>query len=1838
MDKIVNIQNLDPTTLELQTYSTDDQSLISSFDLENSFTSSVDYVEYSVYDINQNLLLYIDDFTDYSILNNKLQLDPEKNLEVFGFDEGQYVTNYSFLKNILGSTNNNRYYISEISSDRTELRLDTTLIDNNVVIDQTNDYKIQLEQSPYYKDFYLNFGNNDLIIANNILLDTLDPTNPTVLIKLYEPLPQQFNLKSELWVVETISTPLTYQIDITLIFDNLDGNIQLQGPNINIPIKDRINNSTEYTNFNTLKSTSVATGTSSLKYQLNSILNEKGFEINIDYNDYSNFVFFSSAQTRLENFYYKVSLIEEYSNQSNQNITGSSTGSYYVSSNFDIYQNKIDDIITKFDGYEYFLYFESGSKCWPKINNEVPYINASTTSSAVINWLNEQYTEAYNYDENLNINNLVNTIPSYISEDPINEQYTLFVEMIGQHFDSIWVYIKDISNKYNADNRLDYGVSKDLISDVLRDLGIKIYQNNFSVDDLYSSFLGITPSGSLLAPTGSEIITNYVSASIGPYVLPGYVIVGYSEDKPIIIPLADINNSIYKRIYHNVPYLFKKKGTVEGLRALITLYGIPDTILRINEFGGKNKDNSNDWDQWQNQYNYSLYSSIVDNYPIVENGNIYGGGTYGAATYTSTSPNSGVVIIPWDNLSTTNATPSSVAFRFKTDGIPTLYKSQSLLFNELSLGGNAFNLVLEYSESLYGSYSGSGAITSSTYDWGTLKLILPNVSVSCSIYLPLFNEDWWSVLVTKTNSTHSLYVKNKIYNGNDGNQLGFQASSSVITSNASWNNIGNLYLGGFRSGVSNSIILGKTYTPYIGTLQEFRYYSIPLSESVFDDFVMNPYSIEGNTLNGSQSSLEILKLRAPLGSVLDTDISQNVRLSSHPSLTKYPSTSSFWNGTSNYTITGSFIFNSNTETIFLDQFPAGIRNAINNKIKIAQSIIPTGDTLSPYIRIQQDSSVSGSYTKDLNLLEVAFSPQNEINQDIISQLGYFNLGDYIGDPRQLAQSKDFYPDLNTLRDEYFSKYTSNYNLTDYIRLIKYFDNSLFKMIKDFVPARTSLSSGIVIKPHLLERSRYRVPSSSYSEPYYTASVKSFPFDFESSQLYRTSGGGAGEFNSIYINELTQSWSESIVTPLGIVNKIHSDKSEFLTGELSGSTIIATTQSLGPTPLTFELELIKISPAANLPEYYDVDFKFKSDKVYYLELNINNTDTSNLGSIYAFWLGTNASPADIVYENNSIPTSTLISPFIKIENAKTRTLRVVNASILNISTSVSALIYEAPNDLPNPLLNNVPLSRTSIYREDVDYSSGQLVPVNQQLLISGTATPAQVQDYNWNVRRSTLPRYEGSKLTGAKINVYTVGDKSYGKEPVINNYQTSFLTFKEIRNAYPELVNKSTLWINSLVDKDGNQLAVDFSTGSNYYYNLIDNFGKDSSVNLQITTVPSGSTENSDDLDQSTTVYRPALFWPKVILTNESRSIFNYNTNTPSFTRREMLVQSSPIDNNDLKYYNYVRNTSIPLSFGSSNPAYRLSFITDIGPNFFGDPDPVQYPSVWELSADQTYGDAIVVPISASVSNTSDASISLYVDTPVDYDVNIRISLVVKPQFPASDYRVYLGSWNFFTRNISNQPLFQQWSNVKLLPGYKVTILVEYSTNPSSRIVSGRSFTIKAPGPQFYQLFIESFGESQETATLPANIFSVGSDSRNILTGSSDFQNIYGLLYKQSNTTGNYGGVGGYDPITEYFNPQVGDEIRFNQNESLAFIIIGITESLLNSKVYIQLNNSIPSNITVDTAGFLIRRNTIDPSKLVINAPKLVGGAPGYLTPQYMSPDLIASLDKSVETLKENGIL
>jgi len=321
----------------------------------------------------------------------------------------------------------------------------------------------------------------------------------------------------------------------------------------------------------------------------------------------------------------------------------------------------------------------------------------------------------------------------------------------------------------------------------------------------------------------------------------------------------------------------------------------------------------------------------------------------------------------------------------------------------------------------------------------------------------------------------SLYAKNKIYTGYDGNTIGFQASSSVSSSAFSTVMSGSFYL----SHPTNLTIAGNTYIPFSGSFQELRFYSENLVERAFDDYTMDPYSIEGNSLEGPNTSLKKLIFRAPLGTVLDNDVTQTTRTSIHPQISTIPPVQSFiLSGSSVYTLNGIFTMPPQNEVIYQDQFAAGVKNAVTEKIKIIDTVYPEGNTLSPYISVQQTSYLSESFNRDINYIEVAFSPQDEVNDDIISQLGNFNIGDYIGDPRQVPSSLTYYPNFNKLRNEYFSKYISNYNLWDYIRLIKFYDNSLFKMIKDFTPARASLATGIVIKQTILERNKYPLPQAT----------------------------------------------------------------------------------------------------------------------------------------------------------------------------------------------------------------------------------------------------------------------------------------------------------------------------------------------------------------------------------------------------------------------------------------------------------------------------------------------------------------------------------------------------------------------------------------------------------------------------------------------------------------------------------------------------------------------------------------------------------------------------------------
>jgi hypothetical protein len=708
MDKIVNIQNVDPNTFQLQNYTAADDSLISYYTEEVTFDPTQDYLEYFILDLNKNVLFSnVAGYPNYRIHNTEILIDPQSDLELHGYEDGQYYTVYNFLRRKLSSSPNSTLYIQSISTDRTEVRLNTTSISNLNLITLTDELAKSLSD-PLTQDvdFYLDFGDNKLIIANNIFLDNTNPSDPTVLIKLYEPLPVEFILQSQCWIVQQVAESKAYQIELTTVFTYTEQLDYISGPNFNLAVQDQINNSTAYVNQNTLQLNTSTAGSGSLLYQINSILAEKGIEINIDYSDYSQFIHFSSAQTRLENFYYKLSLIENYTvNSNNSNTTATSS---FSAANQQIWNTKINDIITNFDGYEYYLYYTSESHAWPKTNNTAPYTNYSTGSATAINWFTTQSISASFFDLENN-DALINTIPTYLREDPNNSQYELFTQMIGQNFDDVWVYLKDITSKFDADNRLNYGISKDMVAQAIRDLGVKIYQNNFSSTDIYSALLGLTPSGSnfnvpnitgsLPTPSGLEYINTFVTAS----------------DPNALEPLDDVNKEIYKRIYHNLPYLLKKKGTVEGLRTLVNIYGIPDSIVRINEFGGKSTTVSNNYDNFQNQFNYGFYTT-----------------------------GSGYVQKTLYNVPSFATASFTIEFRFKTEGIPI--NSGSLNQILAYAPENNLALVLEYTGSGYTTGSYSGAPINPYNEYGTLKFIDLSNNSSSSLYLPFFDGGWWSVM------------------------------------------------------------------------------------------------------------------------------------------------------------------------------------------------------------------------------------------------------------------------------------------------------------------------------------------------------------------------------------------------------------------------------------------------------------------------------------------------------------------------------------------------------------------------------------------------------------------------------------------------------------------------------------------------------------------------------------------------------------------------------------------------------------------------------------------------------------------------------------------------------------------------------------------------------------------------------------------------------------------------------------------------------------------------------------------------------------------------------------
>jgi len=551
---------------------------------------------------------------------NNVRVEVQKLFRQFGYISGKFKFQLNFHRGYLGNFRN-PITITSINDDRTQITVSfaagspfNNLI-NAPLVDQLGN---RLE-------YYLNLGNLELYrIASFSRDNTLSTTELDVFtVNLQLPLPDSFNVSSESWIDLQLLDPAT---DTIIIYPKKkkDPINVLRYANFATNVNNNIGQSTGYKTWNTILGSNPTSSQQLINTFISNSFNP--IELNVNYRDYSNFIFYSSATERLKNFRYKLQLIEYYDGLLSSLNSVSSPGSESLNNVIDV-NTKKNAILAGFDGYEKYLYYQSSSyetssygeywpDTWPKSNSSKPYTLYSVSSTEGQEWYAGQLVSASDYDSQ-NVNRLTELMPSFMRESDYYDAFEVYINMLAQHFDILWLYVTRMTDVNSRKESVYEGLSKDLVYHVLRSLGIE-GADGYSLSELWLNELGVNASGSFRQSGSLESIPN---------------------DR--------ITKETFKRILNNLPYLLKTKGTERGIRALLNCYGVPSTILRVKEFSGP----------------YDYKSTRIDTRNKYKRIN-----KFTLATYFSASLNNYIT-------ATISPAPSTVQFRFKPENSAALTQS-----------------------------------------------------------------------------------------------------------------------------------------------------------------------------------------------------------------------------------------------------------------------------------------------------------------------------------------------------------------------------------------------------------------------------------------------------------------------------------------------------------------------------------------------------------------------------------------------------------------------------------------------------------------------------------------------------------------------------------------------------------------------------------------------------------------------------------------------------------------------------------------------------------------------------------------------------------------------------------------------------------------------------------------------------------------------------------------------------------------------------------------------------------------------------------------------------------
>lgn len=578
-----------------------------------------------------------------------------------------------------------------------------------------------------------------------------------------------------------------------------------------------------------------------------------------------------------------------------------------------------------------------------------------------------------------------------------------------------------------------------------------------------------------------------------------------------------------------------------------------------------------------------------------------------------------------------------------------------------------------------------------------------------------------------------------------------------------------------------------------------------------------------------------------------------------------------------------------------------------------------------------------------------------------------------------------------------------------------------------------------------------------------------------------------------------------------------------------------------------------------------------------------------------------------------------------------------------------------------LMNNAVINRPNSFYLDVDFADSQILPINQQAILSSSAAPAVIQDSYYSSDWWASSRYNGQQLSNEKYNVWSEGDFTPDKVSNVQNLKTYFVRFNWLAGTSPEWGNnfegKTNVSIKYIIDENGNEIPPIFDENDinlsiiqsafGGYYNPTLNSYKNSPINptanaTLLLSNPDSFGVNLDAVNYTIPIFRAGQRIRPIAYTQTASYDGNGNVIEFGYTGSINFVQGDT-----------------PNDPGGSANDYRLLAFANDGLNLFtsqsiGTSGNVTGNIKWnppiQLGASASFvtSSGLVNPSTGSIYNPTGSLAQL---SGSGYILDVKASIDI--DFDLTSNSRNNDNIQIYFKIIKNNEIKRQevWGKSFKSRG-------ENQKGPNNVTLSYTDNA--ATTSSLYRVEYSIYGWTTDDAIdgainfAPTSYFQVtqypapntgpvtrfwmtGSNSNLLFAKKGDGANIFGLNdvwgQKQQNINNS-----GFDPIVYDFEPQAGDEIRFQGVEQQTYTITQVSQSVTQSgagnynALTLTLNRQISNDINTDY--FLIRRYIPDPGNIILDISKPAGQtSDGILIPEFLGEKANETKEKIISLLR-----